>query len=130
MQSKHTKNDTMTRTMTSPILSASTLQGEDVKNASGDTIGKVEDFMLDLRHGRIRYTVLSFGGFLKMGEKFFAIPPEVFRVDRENECLILDVDKDRLENAPGFDKDNWPDTADERWQTEVYEHYGKTPYWR
>ena len=85
--------------------------------------------MLDLENGRIRYAVLSFGGFLGMGDKLFAIPPEALRIDTENKRVILDVDKSRLENAPGFDKDNWPDTSDNDWQVEVYDYYGYTPYW-
>ena len=114
---------------TGTVLSSSTLTGDDVVNAQGEDLGKIEDFMLDLENGRIRYAVLSFGGFLGMGDKLFAIPPEALRIDTENKRVILDVDKSRLENAPGFDKDNWPDTSDNDWQVEVYDYYGYTPYW-
>lgn len=115
---------------TTPLLSASTLTGDKVVNAQGEDLGKVEDLMIDLENGRVRYAVLSFGGFMGMGDKLFAIPPEALRVDAENERLVLDVDRSRLENAPGFDKDNWPNTAEMGWQLEVYEFYGQTPYWR
>lgn len=115
---------------TGTVLSASTLSGDKVVNSQGEDLGKVEDFMLDLENGRIRYVVLSFGGFLGVGDRLFAIPPEAMRVDTENEQMVLDVDRTRLENAPGFDKDHWPNTTEEDWQIEVYDFYGSTPYWR
>lgn len=119
----------MKRTMTTPILSASTLRGDTVRNAQDEELGKIDDFMLDLANGRIRYAVLSFGGFLGLGDKLFAIPPEKLRIDPENEEIVLDVPKERLEEAPGFDKDEWPDTTDESWQREVYAYYEVRPYW-
>lgn len=125
-----TSTSNRTSTTNQPILSATSLIGDDVVNSAGEDLGKVEDFMLDLEHGRIRYTVLSFGGFLGMGDKLFAIPPERLRIDTENHRMVLDMDRERLERAPGFDKDDWPDTGDNVWQTEVYEFYGSTPYWR
>ena len=118
-----------TTTISNPILSASTLNGDGVRNAQGEDLGKIEDFMLDLSNGRIRYAVLSFGGFLGMGDKLFAVPPESLRVDTENHEVILDVDKERLKNAPGFDKDHWPETPEDEWERGVYEFYGHTPYW-
>ena len=115
---------------TGTVLSSSTLTGDKVVNSPGEALVPVEDYMLDLENGRIRYVVLSFGGFLGMGDRLFAIPPEAMRVDTENKEIILEVDRSRLENAPGFDKDNWPDTAEDHWQVEVYDYYGFTPYWR
>jgi hypothetical protein len=50
-------------------------------------------------------------------------------VDEDEKCFVLDVDKRMLESAPGFDKDNWPDMADTTWGTDLYRHYGETPYW-
>jgi sporulation protein YlmC with PRC-barrel domain len=115
---------------TQPVLSASTLNGDKVVNSYGEDLGKIEDFMLDLENGRIRYAVLSFGGFLGVGDKLFAIPPERLRIDTEKHQVILDMDRARLENAPGFDKDHWPDTSESDWQVEVYEFYDATPYWQ
>ncbi|MGH7556707.1 MAG: PRC-barrel domain-containing protein [Gemmatimonadota bacterium] len=115
---------------TGTVLSASTLTGDKVVNSQGEDLGKIEEFMLDLENGRIRYAVLSFGGFLGMGDRLFAIPPEALRLDTENEQLVLDLDRSRLENAPGFDRDNWPSTHENDWQVEVYDFYGFAPYWR
>lgn len=115
---------------TQPVLSASTLIGDKVVNPRGEDLGKIEEFMLDLENGRIRYAVLSFGGLLGVGDKLFAIPPEALRIDTENERVVLDIDRKRLENAPGFDKSDWPSVSEPDWQAEVYEFYGYTPYWR
>jgi hypothetical protein len=85
--------------------------------------------MIDVNSGRTVYAVLSFGGFLKVGNKLFAIPWQALRLDAVNKQFILDVDKSVLERAPGFDKDNWPDMADPAFGTNVYRHYGYKPYW-
>lgn len=100
------RSGTMQRPMT---LSTSTLMNEPVRNLAGDHIGKVEDYMLDLNKGCVEYAVLSFGGFMGIGTKLFAIPWDAMQLDTENHNWILDVSEERLRDAPGFDKNNWPD---------------------
>ena len=77
---------------------------------------------------RVTYAVLEFGGFLGMGTKLFAVPLEALRLDAGNKRFILDADKDRLEDAPGFDKDHWPDFADPAFADRVHAYYGTTPH--
>jgi sporulation protein YlmC with PRC-barrel domain len=111
------------------VLSASTLAGDRVINASGEDIGKIDEIMIDTPTGRVAYAVLSFGGFLGMGDKLFAIPWNRLSLDENNKVFRLDVDKDTLKRAPGFDKDHWPDMADRSWGTEIYKYYHSEPYW-
>jgi sporulation protein YlmC with PRC-barrel domain len=111
------------------VLSASSLAKDRVKNNAGEDLGKIEEFMIDIPTGRIAYAVLSFGGFLGMGNKLFAVPWDAFTVDEVKHEFILNVDKKTLEDAPGFDKDNWPDMADRDFGSRVYSHYGYKPYW-
>ena len=111
------------------VMAASDFEGEDVVNPQGETLGEIEEIMLDVRGGRIAYAVLAAGGFLGIGEKYFAIPWRALTLDTDRKVFILDVDKERLENAPGFDKDHWPSMADQRWASEVHRYYGATPYW-
>jgi hypothetical protein len=85
--------------------------------------------MIDVPSGRVAYAVLSSGGFLGIGDKLFAIPWQALTLDTDNECFVLDVDKERLENAPGFDKDHWPSMADQRWASDLHTYYGTRPYW-
>lgn len=114
------------------VLSATTVIGDDVRNQAGDDLGQVKEIMLDINAGRVAYAVLSFGGFMGMGDKLFAVPWEAMTLDTEQRAFILNVDRQTLENAPGFDKDNWPKTTagDDTWLREVYDYYGYGPYWR
>lgn len=104
-------------------LSASSLNGTDVKNAQGEDLGKVEDLMIDVATGVVEYAVLSFGGFLGIGTKLFAVPLQALRVNTKDENLILDETEERLKNAPGFEKDNWPDHADGKWRQSIRTYY-------
>ena len=111
------------------VLSASSLKGDNVVNHQGEALGKIEEIMIDLDRGRIAFAVLSFGGFLGMGDKLFAIPWQAFAVDTAGERLILNANKELLKKATGFDKDKWPNMADSAWGTTVYGYYGYKPYW-
>ncbi len=71
--------------------------------------------MLDMRSGKIAYAVLSSGGFLGMGNKLFAVPWNALKLDSVNKRFVLNVEKDSLKDAPGFDKGAWPDMADTTW---------------
>lgn len=111
------------------VMSASTLAGDKVVNGAGEDLGKVQDLMIDTPTGRVAYAVLSFGGFLGMGDKLFAIPWDRLSLDEKNKRFVLNIDKAKLEKAPGFDKDNWPDMADPSWGSRIYSYYGSHPYW-
>lgn len=111
------------------ILSAGTLEGDKVRNSAGEDLGKIDEIMIDIPSGRVAYAVLSFGGVLGVGNKLFAIPWSILNVDEDNKCFVLEVGQRTLETAPGFDKDNWPDMADISWGSQIFKHYGVTPYW-
>ncbi|MEX2260486.1 MAG: PRC-barrel domain-containing protein [Bryobacteraceae bacterium] len=111
------------------ILSATAIVGDKVVSTSDEDLGKIEELMIDLDRGSIAYAVLSFGGFLGIGDKLFAVPWSAFRLELEKGHFILDVDRAVLEKAPGFDKDNWPDMADRNWAAKLHRHYGSRPYW-
>ena len=111
------------------IMAADTLEGDTVVNRQGETLGEIKHIMIDVPRGRVAYAVLSFGGILGIGDKLFAIPWSAFTLDAGNHNFILDVPKQRLEDAPGFDKDHWPAMADERWARQVHSYYHTRPYW-
>ena len=110
------------------LMCASTLTGNDVYNLKGEDLGDVKEFMLDTRTGRVAYAVLSFGGFLGLGDKLFAVPFNALKLDIVNKRFTLDVEKSRLENAPGFNKDSWPNMADQAWADSIHSWYGTKPY--
>lgn len=107
------------------MLSSSSLVGNQVCNKARENVGDIKDLMLDTRNGRVEYAVLSFSTFLGMGEKLFAIPFRALTLDTENRRFILDVDKERLKEAPGFDRDDWPDMANQVWAKSIHSYYGE-----
>ena len=110
-------------------LSAKSLIGDKVVDVTGNEVGKIEELMIDVINGQVAYAVLSFGGFLGIGDKLFAIPWSRLSVDEASHRFVINVTKETLENAPGFDKDNWPDLDDLDYANGVYNHYGAQPYW-
>ena len=108
------------------LMGANTLIGDDVYNHLDEDLGDIKEIMLDMDSGEVAYAVLSFGGFLGMGEKLFAVPWQALTLDTENKRFVLNIDKDRLEDAPGFDPNDWPDMADETWANEIHSYYGTT----
>ena len=111
------------------IMAADTLEGNTVRNSSGEDLGNIQHIMLDVPSGRVAYAVLSFGGWLGVGDKLFAIPWSALQLDTENKCFVLGVSKEQLKSAEGFDKNRWPSMADQRWATNLHEFYSARPYW-
>jgi len=109
------------------LMGANTLIGNEVCNDNDDNLGEIKEIMLDMRTGRVSYAVLSFGGFLGLGDKLFAVPWNALTLDTVNQRFILKVEKDRLQHAPGFDKESWPDMADPTWAKGVHLYYGTSP---
>ena len=101
-----------------------------VENDSGEKLGKVEDLAVSTEEGRILYAVLSFGGVLGVGDKYFALPIGCFDFKGQDpKKLVLHIDKEKLKSAPGFDKSAWPNMADERWVNDIHSYYNQKPYW-
>jgi sporulation protein YlmC with PRC-barrel domain len=107
------------------LMGAETLIGNDVCNKEGVELGEIKEIMLDVASGRVSYAVLSFGGFLGMGEKLFAVPWGALHLDTGNRRFVLDVAKDQLKDAPGFDRNHWPDMADATWVKSISDFYGE-----
>jgi sporulation protein YlmC with PRC-barrel domain len=106
------------------LMGADTLIGDSVVNGQEENLGDIKEIMLDMRSGQVAYAVLAFGGFLGMGEKLFAVPWQALHLDTVNKRFVLNVDKERLKGAPGFDTDRWPDMSDVGWANQIYSFYG------
>ena len=111
------------------LLSASSLIGTRVENPQGDNLGSIKEIMFDIPHGRIAYAVLDFGGFLGINNKLFAMPWAGFELNTAREVIVLDVPKEQLENAEGFDQDDWPDMSNPEFAARIYAYYGVERYW-
>lgn len=105
------------------VMGCSTLTGDAVRNPEGEDLGKIEEIMLDVPTGSIAYAVLSFGGFLGIGDKLFAVPWDALVLNEDSKCFVLNVSKDRLKDAPGFDKNNWPDMSAPEFGGKIYDYY-------
>jgi hypothetical protein len=128
------KLDDKTRSGT---VRASQLIGANLQNSNGDSVGEINDLVLD-QSGKVRYAAVTYGGFLGVGSKMFAVPFEAFKVKMdpddadENDAddidyvLTLDVTKDQLDGAQGFESDKWPDFADNKFTQELDRRYKVT----
>lgn len=105
------------------LMGADTLIGNEVRNHKDEDLGDIKEIMLDTQTGEVCYAVLSFGGFLTIGEKLFAVPWDALTLDPVNKCFVLNEEKERLKNAPGFDQDNWPNMADQTWAQNIRSYY-------
>lgn len=106
------------------LMGADTLIGDSVVNAAEEDLGEIKEIMLDMQTGQVAYAVLAFGGFLGMGEKLFAVPWQALHLDTDNKRMVLNIEKERLKSAPGFNKDAWPDMSDITWADSIHSFYG------
>ena len=90
------------------LMGADTLMGDLVFNHKDEELGEIKEIMLDMRNGKVGYAVMSFGGFLGMGDKLFAVPWNALKLDTKN---------------------RWPDMADHAWTANIHSYYGTVPYW-
>jgi sporulation protein YlmC with PRC-barrel domain len=116
-------------TPTRELMPAHALVGDPIVNPKGYALGRIEHIVLDVQRGRIAYAVLSFGGFLGLGEKLFAIPWNALTFDADRHRFILNIERGVLEGAPGFDKAHWPAMANPEWACHLHAYYGYPPYW-
>ena len=103
---------------------ASTLEDMRVRNAAGDDLGRIKDLVVDMNTGKIAYAALDSGGFFGFGDKLFAVPWNElkYQITNNERHLVLNVSKENLKNAPGFD---WPDTANPEWAANIGKFYGE-----
>ncbi|HHF7343955.1 MULTISPECIES: PRC-barrel domain-containing protein [Legionella] len=105
------------------IVKSSEVSGVKVKNSLGEDLGEINEVVIDKLMGKVNYLVLDFGGFLGFGNKFFAVPWDLFTYDKKNNCFLLNIDKESLKNAPGFDKDHWPNFAAPEYISTLNKYY-------
>src|SRR5262245_2252117 len=103
---------------------ASRLVNYRVRNSAGEDLGKIEDVVVDPETGNMQYAILSFGGVFGMGNKLFPIPWSSLRTAPNRDYVLLDIDKETLRRAPGYDRDSLPNWADPTWRRSIHDHYG------
>jgi sporulation protein YlmC with PRC-barrel domain len=106
------------------LMGADTLIGDHVHNLKDEHLGEIKEIMLDMRSGKIAYAVMSSGGVLGLGAKLFAVPWQALTLDTANHRMTMNMDKAKIDAAPGFDTDNWPNMADQTWASQIHGYYG------
>ena len=101
--------------------------GSKVINLKGETLGKIENLVVDVDTGRIVYAVLESGGFLDIGDKLFPVPWGSLAALPSEGIFFLNQSKEQMEKAPAFDKNKLPNMGDMRWGADVLKYYG-APY--
>ena len=105
------------------LISSDRVEGTAVYSAKGEKIGTIDHLMIGERSGRVEYAVMSFGGFLGMGESYHPLPWEALDYDTDKDGYVVDVDKERLQQAPSYGEDQRPD-YDRDYGQAIYSYYG------
>ena len=117
------------REETSALISSDKVEGTTVKNRQGETLGSIDTLMIDKISGKVAYAVMSFGGFLGIGDRYHPLPWDVLDYVPEEGAYVVDLDKAKLENAPSLSRDEYPNMQDREWGERVYRYYNVPPYW-
>jgi len=119
----------MTTTTHSRLIASDKVEGTTVYNPSGEKIGSIENVMIDKLSGKVAYADMSFGGFLGMGDKHHPLPWSLLKYSTDMDGYVVNIDKDKLKNAPTFDTSKSPEWEDQTWGQQVHSYYSATPYW-
>jgi len=111
------------------VISASKVTGTDVYNTEGQHLGEIHDLMLDKRTGKIAYAVMSFGGFLGIGERYHPLPWATLKYDTRQGGYVVGLTKQQLEGAPRFGRDENPAWGDRTFEQRIHDYYRAPPYW-
>ncbi|WP_425445937.1 PRC-barrel domain-containing protein [Dethiothermospora halolimnae] len=106
------------------LFNFDSLEGTEVKNKKNEKLGKIEDLVIDYKEGKVRYVILSVGGFLGIGDKLYAVPFAAFELDEVVGDCTLDIERAKLEEGPNFDRNEWPNFSDQNWANNVHSFYG------
>jgi len=113
---------------TTRLIAADKVEGTQVYNKANENIGTIDNIMIDKLSGKVAYAVMSFGGFLGVGENYHPLPWGMLRYDTRVGGYVVDIDKRILEGAPSYGPRERVDWDDEKWGRRIHEHYGVTPY--
>jgi PRC-barrel domain len=111
------------------LIAGSRVSGTSVYDTSGQSLGTIEDVMIDKLSGRIAYAVMSFGGFLGIGSQHHPLPWTTLKYDTALGGYVVNLDRQMLEGAPAYSDDETADWEDRAWGQRVHDYYRAEPYW-
>jgi hypothetical protein len=111
------------------LIATSKVKGAAVYNASGDSLGSIDDIILDKRSGHVAYAIMSFGGFLGVGSNYHPLPWSVLNYDTAKGGYVVNLSRSQLEKAPTYQVGTDPAWGDKDYETKIHRYYGAGPYW-
>jgi hypothetical protein len=111
------------------LIASDKVQGTSVYNAEGETLGAIHDVMIDKLSGKVAYAIMSFGGFLGMGNQYHPLPWSVLKYNTNLGGYVVHLDKRQLEGGPAYDVDEEPAWGDRAYESKIHDYYGVGPYW-
>ncbi len=121
--------DRLSSSETRKLIAADKVEGTTVRNRAGEKLGSIDNVMIDKLTGRVAYAVMSFGGFLGIGDRYHALPWGVLKYDPKMDSYVVDLDKEQLEGAPTYHKSDALDWDDPVWARKVHDYYNVPPFW-
>ncbi len=106
------------------MMSIDAFIGDNVYNPKGERLGNIQDIVLDIQSNKLRYAIVSSGGFLGMGRRLLAVPWNALDLDPDNGKILLNLEATQISNAPGFDRNHWPNMSDSAWAASIHSYYG------
>ena len=114
---------------TSRLISSEKVTGTSVENTKGDSLGHIEEIMIDKISGQVGYAVLNYGSFLGMGGKLFALPWDILKYDTRRSAYVVGIPEERLKGGPSYDVGTEPNWGDPRYAKELHDYYGSNADW-
>lgn len=111
------------------LIASDRVEGTAVRRPNGDKVGTIQRVMIDKISGNVAYAVLSFGGFLGLGEKHLPIPWSRLKFDTIMQSYQVDISDDELKSAPSYAADKDFDWGDRSRETQLHDYYKARPYW-
>jgi PRC-barrel domain protein len=121
--------DQLARNETGTLISSDKVEGTSVMNPAGEKLGSIENIMIDKLSGKVAYAVMSFGGFLGIGDRHHPLPWGMLKYDTNLDGYVVNLDKQMLEKAPTYADDERVDLADEEYGRRLHDYYNVPPYW-
>ncbi|WP_062227897.1 PRC-barrel domain-containing protein [Aureimonas frigidaquae] len=109
-------------------IEASRVNGTRVYNTEGDHLGHIYDLVIGKRDGKVKYAIMSFGGFLGIGEEYHPLPWEVLKYDERQGGYVVGLTVEQLQGAPRYADSERPDWVDPAYGRRIDDYYGIASY--
>jgi hypothetical protein len=114
---------------TASLIGSDKVEGTPVYRPSGERVGQIERVMIDKMSGKVAYAVMSFGGFMGIGEDYYPLPWSLLAFDPKLGGYVIDITQEQLKGAPKYSKHETWDWSDHERGKKIYNYYGEPPYW-